>query len=91
MGGIPVLWFGLMTVAWSVLFAWVYVNTESILMPVLFHAAVNTTLGTLGVLGQSDGSLTSVMLNTLLTWVVVGVIVLIAGKDLTFNKKASPV
>ena len=90
-GGIPVLWFGLMTVAWSVLFAWVYVNTESILMPVLFHAAVNTTLGTLGVLGQSDGSLTSVMLNTLLTWVVVGVIVLIAGKDLTFNKKASPV
>jgi membrane protease YdiL (CAAX protease family) len=81
-GGIPLLWFALLTTAWSVLFAWVYVNTESILMPVLFHAAVNTTLGTLGVLGQANGSLMPVMLNTLLTWMVVGVIVFFTGRDL---------
>ena len=81
-GGIPLLWFALLTTAWSVLFAWVYVNTESILMPVLFHAAVNTTLGTLGVLGQASGSLMPVMLNALLTWLVVGVIVFFTGKDL---------
>lgn len=89
MGNIPLLWFGLMTIAWSVLFAWVYVNTESILMPVLFHAAVNTTLGTLGVLGQPNGSLSSVMMNTFFTWVVVGLIVAFNGKDLIANKKSS--
>ncbi len=81
-GGVPLLWFALLTTAWSVLFAWVYVNTESILMPVLFHAAVNTTLGTLGVLGQANGSLTPVILNTVLTWLVVGVIVFFTGRDL---------
>lgn len=81
-GGIPILWFGLMTMAWSVLFAWVYVNTESILMPVLFHAAVNTTLGTLGVLGQSKGDLTSVILNTFLTWIAVGAVLFFYGKNL---------
>lgn len=81
-GGIPLLWFALLTTAWSVLFAWVYVNTESILMPVLFHAAVNTTLGTLGVLGQASGDLTPVILNTLLTWLVAGVIVFFNGRDL---------
>ena len=88
-GNIPLLWFGLMTIAWSVLFAWVYVNTESILMPVLFHAAVNTTLGTLGVFGQPNGSLSSVMINTFFTWVVVGLIVAFNGKDLIANKKSS--
>lgn len=88
-GGIPLLWFALLTTAWSVLFAWAYVNTESILMPVLFHAAVNTTLGTLGILGQSDGSLTPVVLNTILTWVVVGVIVFFTGTGLKARKKAS--
>ena len=81
-GGIPLLWFALLTTAWSVLFAWVYVNTESILMPVLFHAAVNTTLGTLGILGQANGSLTPVILNTVLTWLLVGVIVFFTGRDL---------
>lgn len=86
-GGIPLLWFALMTTAWSVLFAWVYVNTESILMPILFHAAVNTTLGTLGVLGQSTGNLIPIMLNTMLTWVVVGIILLYTGKDLITKTK----
>lgn len=85
-GGIPLLWFALLTTAWSVLFAWVYVNTESILMPILFHAAVNTTLGTLGVLGQASGDLMPVILNTFLTWVVVGLILLFTGKDLKTRK-----
>lgn len=81
-GGIPLIWFALLTTAWSVLFAWVYVNTGSILMPVLFHAAVNTTLGTLGMLGQPGGDLTPVMLNTFLTWAMAGLIAIIFGRDL---------
>lgn len=88
-GGIPLVWFALLTTAWSVLFAWVYVNTESILMPVLFHAAVNTTLGTLGVLGQSSGDLAAVILNTLLTWLMVMIILLFTGKDLKRNRVSS--
>lgn len=81
-GNVPFLWFLLLTTSWSVLFAWVYVNTESILMPVLFHAAINTTLGTLGVLGQSNGDLIPLMLNTLFTWIAVAVVVAIYGQDL---------
>lgn len=81
-GDTPFLWFALLTTGWSVLFAWVYVNTESILMPVLFHAAINTTLGTLGVLGQSTGSLMPLILNTLFTWAAVGIVILVFGNDL---------
>lgn len=81
-GKIPFIWFALLTTSWSVLFAWVYVNTESILMPVLFHAAINTTLGTLGVLGQGNGDLTPLMLNTLFTWIAVGIVVATYGQDL---------
>lgn len=81
-GSIPFVWFALMTIAWSVLFAWVYVNTESILMPVLFHASINTTLGSLGVLGQSSGNLLPVILNTIITWLAVVIIIIRFGKDL---------
>lgn len=85
-GNTPFLWFALLTTSWSILFAWVYVNTESILMPILFHAAINTTLGTLGVLGQSSGNLMPLILNTVLTWIAVGVVVFIFGKDLMHEK-----
>lgn len=87
-GNIPFLWFALLTTSWSVLFAWVYVNTESILMPVLFHAAINTTLGTLGVLGQSNGDLLPLMLNTLFTWIAVGFVVAVYGRDLKRTKNS---
>ena len=81
-GNIPFIWFALLTTSWSVLFAWVYVNTESILMPVLFHASINTTLGTLGILGQADGDLVQLVLNTILTWLIVGMIIEFYGSDL---------
>ena len=81
-GGIPFLWFALLTASWSVLFAWVYVNTESILMPVLFHAAINTTLGTLGLLGHGEGSMLPLVIHTLLTWLAVGIVSAVYGTDL---------
>jgi membrane protease YdiL (CAAX protease family) len=81
-GTVPFFWFALLTTSWSVLFAWVYVNTESILMPVLFHAAINTTLGTLGVLGQSNGELMPLILNTVFTWAAVGIVVAMFGNSL---------
>jgi membrane protease YdiL (CAAX protease family) len=81
-GNIPFIWFTLLTTSWSVLFAWVYVNTESILMPVLFHAAINTTLGTLGVLGHGTENLLPLLLNLALTWLAVGVVVKVFGIDL---------
>jgi membrane protease YdiL (CAAX protease family) len=87
-GNIPFHWFALLTTSWSVLFAWVYVNTECILMPVLFHAAINTTLGTLGVLGQSNQSQIPLLLNIVLTWLAVVFVVSIYGKDL--KRKVKP-
>lgn len=81
-GDIPFVWFLLLTTGWSVLFAWVYVNTQSILMPVLFHAAINTTLGTLGILGSGNENLPLVALNAFLTWAAAGCIVLFLGPDL---------
>jgi membrane protease YdiL (CAAX protease family) len=81
-GNIPFFWFVLLTTGWPVLFAWVYVNTESILVPVLFHAAINTTLGTVGVLGHGGEDLGPLILNTALTWAAVGLVVSIYGSDL---------
>jgi membrane protease YdiL (CAAX protease family) len=81
-GNVPFVWFALITTAWSILFAWVYVNTESILMPVLFHAAINTTLGSLGVLGQASGSQSPLYINTALTWAVAVGVVLVTGRNL---------
>lgn len=86
-GNTPFFLFMLLTTAWSVLFAWVYINTESILMPVLFHAAINTTLGTLGILGNVLENNKPLMIHTIFTWLVVGILLLFAGKDLSRNKK----
>ncbi len=87
-GDIPFIWFLLLTTSWSVLFAWVYVNTQSIMMPVLFHAAINTTLGTLGILGAGSENLLLLTINTILTWVAVGLVVLFFGTDL---RRADPI
>jgi len=81
-GNIPFHWFMLLTTSWSVLFAWVYVNTESILMPVLFHAAINTTLGTLGVLGHGEKNLVQLLITIALTWLAAWVVVAVCGSDL---------
>jgi membrane protease YdiL (CAAX protease family) len=80
-GGVPFVWFALLGTAWSVLFAWVYVNTESILLVILFHAAINTTIGTLGILGQGSGDLTPLVLNVGLTWLVVVLVIARSGKE----------
>ncbi|HET9908442.1 MAG TPA: hypothetical protein VFQ23_17465, partial [Anaerolineales bacterium] len=52
-----------------------------------FHAAINTTLGTLGVLGQADGDVRSLIINTVLTWAVVGVVVAVFGSDLKSTRR----
>lgn len=49
-GGLPLVWFVPLLIGWSVLFAWIVTESESVLPAVLLHAAMNTTLGTLGVL-----------------------------------------
>lgn len=87
-GFMPFPAFALMTMAWSVFMAFVYVNTQSILMAVLYHAAINTTLGTFGVLGrgalgQSTESLTPVWLHIAVAWATVLAIVVVFGRDFT--------
>jgi membrane protease YdiL (CAAX protease family) len=49
-GGLPLVWFVPLVTGWSVIFAWVVARTESLLLAVLLHASMNTTLGTLQIL-----------------------------------------
>jgi uncharacterized protein len=93
-GFMPFPAFALMTIAWSVFMAWVYVNTQSILMAVLYHAAINTTLGTFGVLGrgalgQSTDDLMPVYLHIATAWTAVLLILLVFGRDLTRRPRAA--
>lgn len=72
-GYVPLPWFAALTLAWSVLFAWVFFNTQSLLMPVLFHASINTTLGLFGILNNQPGEPNTRLLtiHVLLTWALV--------------------
>jgi membrane protease YdiL (CAAX protease family) len=91
-GYVPFPWFAAMTIAWAILFAWVYFNTKSLLMPVLYHSSINTTLGVFGLLNNSvqhpNSSL--LLINTLLTWIFVAFVVWRYGaKNLCREKKVT--
>jgi membrane protease YdiL (CAAX protease family) len=78
-GGMPFVWYALLVTAWSVLMAWVCNHTRgSVLLAILFHAAINTTLGSLGLARTSEGN-QLVVLNVALTWVVVAAIAILFG------------
>jgi uncharacterized protein len=94
-GYMPFPAFAMMTIAWSVFMAFVYVNTRSILLAVLYHASINTTLGTFGVLGRgalgrSTESLMPVYLNVAVSWAMVLLIVLVFGRSLTARPRRAP-
>ena len=87
-GHIPFGWYLLLVTAQSVLFTWVYNHTEgSVLMMILFHAAINTTLGSLGISKTSEGS-GLIVLNVALTWVAVAVIAAVFGPATLTRKDA---
>jgi len=90
-GSIPPLAFVLLTTVWSVLFAWVYNNTKGSILPmVLYHAALNTTLGSLGLIGTSTGGETLLILYIILTWLVALLVTAIYGAShLTRKQPAS--
>ena len=66
-GSIPFPAFILLTTAWSVLLAWVYNGTGSMLMPVLMHASFNTWLNASGLF--QVGSMTPELLALFLALV----------------------
>jgi membrane protease YdiL (CAAX protease family) len=59
--------------AQAVLFAWVYFNTKSLLMPVLYHTSINKTLCVFGVLNSHPATPNTglLLINALLTWAFV--------------------
>ena len=81
---IPLPPFMLQVVAASVVYTWMFVNTRgSLLLPHLFHAASNTTLGVLPILPVDTGGALRPM------WIAVGLwclvahgIVFVTGRDL---------
>jgi membrane protease YdiL (CAAX protease family) len=79
-GNIPFIWYLPLLVGWSVLFAWIYNNTNgSVLMMILFHAAINTTMGSLGLFQIATEGVRPLLFNIILTWVVVAIIAAVYG------------
>ena len=89
-GGMPFVWYVLLIVAWSVLMTWVYNNTRgSVLLAILFHAAINTTMGSLGLAQASEGN-QLLGLNVALTWLVVAVVSILFSPMRLVHKKILP-
>ena len=89
-GGLPLGGFALLVTAWSVLMAWLYANTRSLLLPVLLHAGANSALGTLGLLGQAAQAPGLLAVYIALNWLVVGVIVAAYGRELVGRRAPVP-
>lgn len=79
--GFPLWAYVPVVVAWSVLVSWIVVNTNgSVLVAVLFHASVNTTLGTLGIVDPTN---TELLVGFVLAQVgLAGLVAWITGADL---------
>lgn len=79
-GNIPFIWYLPLVTAWSILFVWIYNNTQgSILMMILFHAAINTTMGSLGLFQIATQGVRPLVLDVVLTWVAVAAIAVVFG------------
>lgn len=91
-GYIPFYWFAPLTISWGVLFAWVYFNTNSILMPVLYHASINTTLGIFGATTLPDGTVNHqlMLIITLTTLMFVLLVVNVFGYAKLTRSKSVP-
>lgn len=89
-GNIPFVWYLPLVTAWSVLFTWIYNNTNgSVLMMILFHAAINTTLGSLGLFQITSEGARPLLLNVVLTWGVVAIIAAVFGVAQLSRKRTS--
>ena len=61
----------------------------SVLLLILFHAAINTTLGSLGLFQIASEGVRPLFLNVVLTWVVVVIIAAIFGPAQLTRKRTS--
>ena len=90
-GYVPLIWFAILTVGWAILFAWVYFNTKSLIMPVLYHSSINTTLGLFGVLNSkpSEPNTMLLLINSILTWLFITWVVCRYGSKWLVRKNKS--
>lgn len=75
-GLVGFVWFFLQLSGWGILLGWVYVNTGSLLLCVLFHAAGNTFVS--AVLPLVAGTRAYMLMDAFI-WVVVLLVVVVAG------------
>lgn len=75
--GTPFWLFALLTVPLTILITWVYHgSSDSLLLVMLFHAAVNTWSGPLMISPESAGSTRPFFLVVILTWVVAVLVII---------------
>ena len=73
----------------AVLFTWVFLHTRgSVLIAMLFHGATNLFLVSPDV--ASTGDLTLPVLAAVAKWVLVGVLLLVAGPTLVSGRRTDP-
>lgn len=86
--GTPFLLFALLTILLTVLITWVYHGSgDSLLLVMLFHAAVNTWPGPLMISPEAAGSTRPFTLVVILTWVIA---ILVMGFKMLRVQKGHP-
>ena len=89
---VPFLPFMIQVLAASIVYTWMFVNTEgSLLFPHLFHAASNTTLGVLPILPMDTGGALRPMWTAVVLWSLVSILItILTGPDLKNTNQKRP-
>ena len=84
---IPLHWFFLNLLAVSIIYSWIFINTDgSLLLPLIFHAAGNITSNLLPILPPAASDLRIYYLTIAINCVLAVTIVLLTNKSLHAQK-----
>jgi membrane protease YdiL (CAAX protease family) len=87
---VPLHWFFLNLLAMSIIYTWIFINTGgSLLLPLLFHAAGNTTSNLLPILPPAAPDLRVYYFTIAINCVLAVILVLLTNKSLRSQKEPS--
>jgi membrane protease YdiL (CAAX protease family) len=92
LSGIPLYWFILNLLALSIVYTWIFKNTNgSLLLPLLYHAASNTTANLLPILPPAASDLGIYYFTIGINWVVAVGILVLTNRDFQSRKNLSTI